>query len=185
MIRRLPLGGKAKLKIVRGGKPTEIVMSLESPPISDENVKRMTDTDLEFSARELSYTDRVNQQIPEGLQGVLLQKVETGGLASLGGLRGNDFVMSVDGKPTSTVAELKAGSSRSARTSRGGSCSSCGEAFTPCIARSSPTTDRPGNRSARPCATGHSREPTAPGGSRDSRPPGAVGSRLLSAKLTI
>ncbi len=108
MIRRLPLGGRAKLKIIRDGKPTEIVMSLEAPPISDENVKRMTDTDLEFSARELSYTDRVNQQIPEGLQGVLLQKVETGGLASLGGLRGNDFVISVGGKPTATVAELKA-----------------------------------------------------------------------------
>ena len=68
----------------------------------------MTDTDFEFSARELSYNDRINQQIPEGLQGVLLQKVETGGLASLGGLRGNDFVMSVGGKTTSNVAELKA-----------------------------------------------------------------------------
>jgi serine protease Do len=108
MIRRLPLGGKAKLKVVRGGKAAEIAMVLESPPVSDDNVKRMTDADFEFSARELSYTDRVDQQIPEGLQGVLLQKVETGGWASLGGLRGNDFIMSVGGKQTATVAELKA-----------------------------------------------------------------------------
>jgi S1-C subfamily serine protease len=108
MIRRLPLGGKAKLKIVRGGKPIEITMALEPPPISDDDVKQMTDTDFEFSARELSYTDRVNQQIPEGLQGVLLQKVETGGVASLGGLRGNDFVMSVDDKTISSVDDLKA-----------------------------------------------------------------------------
>jgi len=108
MIRRLQLGGKATLKIIRAGKPIEIVMALEAPPISDDNVKRMTDADFELSARELSYTDRVDQQIPEGLQGILLQKVETGGVASLGGLRGNDFLMSVGGKPTSTVAELKA-----------------------------------------------------------------------------
>jgi serine protease Do len=108
MIRRLSVGGKAKLKIVRAGKPVEIAMALESPPISDDDVKQMTDSDFEFSARELSYTDRVNQQIPEGLQGVLLQKVETGGVASLGGLRGNDFVMRVDGKTTSSVDELKA-----------------------------------------------------------------------------
>jgi serine protease Do len=108
MIRRLSVGGKAKLKLVRAGKPVEISMALESPPISDDNVKRMTDTDFEFSARELSYTDRIDQQIPEDLQGVLLQRVENGGLASLAGLRGNDFVMSVDGKTTSTVAELKA-----------------------------------------------------------------------------
>ena len=38
----------------------------------------------------------------------MLQRVENGGLASLAGLRGNDFVMSVAGKTTSTVAELKA-----------------------------------------------------------------------------
>jgi S1-C subfamily serine protease len=108
MIRRLQLGGKATMKIIRAGKPVEIVMALEAPPMSDDNVKRMTDADFELSARELSYTDRVDQQIPEGLQGILLQKVETGGVASLGGLRGNDFLMSVGGKPTSTVAELKA-----------------------------------------------------------------------------
>lgn len=107
MIRRLPLGGKAKLKVVRDGKPIEITMALEASPISDDNVKQMTDTDFEFSARELSYTDRNNQQIPENLKGVLLQKVEVGGVASLGGLRGNDFLMSVDGKTTATVEELK------------------------------------------------------------------------------
>ena len=39
---------------------------------------------------------------------MLLQKVENGGWASLGGLRGDDFVMSVNGKPTPTVADLKA-----------------------------------------------------------------------------
>ena len=108
MIRRLPLGGKAKLKIVRAGKPLEVVMALEASPVSDDNVKRLADAEFEFSARELSYTDRLNQQIPEGLQGVLLQKVETGGWASLGGLHGDDFIMSVDGKPTASVAALKA-----------------------------------------------------------------------------
>lgn len=108
MIRRLPLGGKAKLKLFRDGKPMEIVMSLEAPPINDDSLKQMTDSDFEFGARELSYTDRMNQQIPENLKGVLLQKVEVGGVASLGGLRGNDFLMSVDGKTTSTVEELKA-----------------------------------------------------------------------------
>ncbi len=107
LVRRLSVGDKAELKIVRDGKPLELEMALEAPPLTDENVKRLTDTDFEFTARELSYTDRVNRHLPDGLQGVLLQKVETGGWASLGRLRGDDFVMTVDGKPTPTIAELK------------------------------------------------------------------------------
>jgi serine protease Do len=108
MIRRLSLGDKADLKIIRDGKPITIAMTLEAPPLSDENVKRMTDTDFEMSARELSYNDRIDMQIPEGLEGILLQRVETGGWASLGGLHGNDFVMSIDGHSTPTVAAFKA-----------------------------------------------------------------------------
>jgi serine protease Do len=108
MVRRLSVGGKAALRIVRDGKPLDLQMALESPPVSDDDLKKLTDTDFEFGARELSYHDRVDRQIPEDLQGVLLQKVETGGWASLGGLHANDFLMSVDGKPTPTIDALKA-----------------------------------------------------------------------------
>jgi serine protease Do len=108
MIRRLAVGGEAKLSIVRDGKPMEIKMALESQPEADENVAKTTDVDFEFSASEPTWNDRLANRIPEGLQGVLLQKVEPGGWASLGGLRGQDFIMSVNGKPTATIAELKA-----------------------------------------------------------------------------
>ncbi len=108
IVRRLHVGDKAKLKIIRDGRPAEIAMTLEAPPVSDENVKRLADADFELNAREMSYTDRVNAQIPENLQGVMLQKVETGGWASLGGLRAGDFVMSVNGSSTANVADLKA-----------------------------------------------------------------------------
>lgn len=108
MIRRLPLGGTATLNIVREGKRLDVKMTLEAAPVSDENVKRWSDKDFEFTARELSYTDRVDMHIPEGIEGVLLQKVENGGWASLGGLHGEDFLMSINGKPVSNVADLKA-----------------------------------------------------------------------------
>ncbi|MEN6458988.1 MAG: PDZ domain-containing protein [Thermoguttaceae bacterium] len=108
VIRRLPLGGTAVLGIVRDGKRIELKMALEAPPVSDDNVKRWTDKDFEFTARELSYTDRLDMHIPDGVEGVLLQKVENGGWASLGGLHGEDFLMSINGKPISNVADLKA-----------------------------------------------------------------------------
>ena len=108
LIRRLRVGRKAALKMIRDGKPLEVTMVLEAPPPSDENVKRLKDADFEITARELSYMDRVTRHLPEDLQGVLLQKVETGGWASLGGLHVDDLVISIDGKPTPAISDLKA-----------------------------------------------------------------------------
>jgi serine protease Do len=107
LIRRLRVGGKAVLKIVRDGQPLEVAMALEASPPAAENAKRMKDLDFGIDARELSYMDRVRRHLPDDLQGVLLQKVEDGGWASLGGLRGGDIVISVDGRPTPALAELK------------------------------------------------------------------------------
>ena len=107
VVHRLSVGDKTTLKIYRQSKPLEVQMVLEAQPTPDDDVKKLTDDDFDFTAREPSYTDRVSKHIPETLQGVLVQKVERGGWAALGGLRGDDFIISVDGQPTPTVAELK------------------------------------------------------------------------------
>lgn len=107
MIRKMRVGDKAAFRIIRDGKPIEIAMTLEAPPVGDENVKKWNDTDFEFAVSELSYSGRVDKQIPEDLPGVLISKVENGGLASLGGLRPGDFLMSIDGKATANVDDLK------------------------------------------------------------------------------
>jgi serine protease Do len=107
MIRRLHVGGKAVLNLVRDGKPLELTLALEAPPVSDENVKSLTNPDFEFTAHELSYNDRVQRQLPENLQGVLVKKTEGGGWASLAGLHGGDVLMSINGGATPDIAALK------------------------------------------------------------------------------
>ncbi len=108
MIRRLRVGDRAKLKIIRDGKPLELEMALEAAPAGDKDAKSMTDANFEFAARELTYSDRIDRRLPDDFQGLLVEKVENGGWASLGGLRGGDLLISVAGKPTHNVAELKA-----------------------------------------------------------------------------
>ena len=107
LIRRLRVGRKAVLTMVRDGKPLEVTMVLEAAPPIAENAQRLKDVDFGIVARELSYMDRVSRRIPEDLEGVLLQTVETGGWASLGGLHGDDIVVKVDGKPTPAIADFQ------------------------------------------------------------------------------
>ena len=107
LIRRLRVGREAVLTMVRDGKPLEVTMVLEAAPPIAENAPRLKDVDFGIVARELSYMDRVSRHIPEDLQGVLLQTVESGGWASLGGLHGDDIVVKVDGKPTPALADFK------------------------------------------------------------------------------
>ena len=107
MVRRLHVGDKAVLKILRDGKPLELSMALEAPPASDEEIKSLTNPDFEFTAHELSYNDRIKGQFPEDLRGVLLKKTEGGGWASLAGLHTGDVLMSINGSSTPDIAALK------------------------------------------------------------------------------
>jgi len=107
MIRRLPLGKEAELEIIREGKSLKVNLPLEAPPATDEQAQQLVDLDFDFTARELTYRDRLNKRLPDDFQGLLLAKVENGGWAALGGLRGGDLLMSINGKPTSNIAALK------------------------------------------------------------------------------
>ncbi len=55
----------------------------------------------------MSYQDRIAQQLPDAVHGVIVTKVENGGWASLGGLRTDDILMEVDGKAIGSIDELK------------------------------------------------------------------------------
>ena len=66
-----------------------------------------TDADFEFCTRDLTYQDRLSQQLPAAVHGVIVTKVESGGWASLGGLRPDDILMEVDGKAIDSIDELK------------------------------------------------------------------------------
>jgi S1-C subfamily serine protease len=107
MIRRKSIGDEMAFDILRDGKPQTIKMKLEAPMQAATTPAAHTDVDFEFSTRDLTYQDRIVQQLPAALHGVIITKVENGGWASLGGLRTDDIVLEVDGKPIDSIDELK------------------------------------------------------------------------------
>jgi serine protease Do len=107
MLRRKSIGDEAAFDVLRDGKPLVVKMKLEAPAESAAGPGEHKDADFEFNARDLTYQDRISQQLPASLHGVIVTKVENGGWASLGGLRPDDIVLEVDGKLVASIDELK------------------------------------------------------------------------------
>ena len=73
---------------------------------------------LEFATRDVAFDDRVRLQLAPTSKGVLVESVVPSGWAALSGLRGDDLILQVDGKPVATVAELKAAREAAAGSGR-------------------------------------------------------------------
>jgi serine protease Do len=107
LIRRKSIGDEVAFEVLREGKPKSVKMKLEAPMQNATTPSSHTDADFEFSTRDLTYQDRIAQQLPSNVHGVIVTKVEGGGWASLGGLRPDDILMEVDGKAIDSIDELK------------------------------------------------------------------------------
>ncbi len=108
MIRRKRAGDKVDFTVLREGAKTTVTMTLEAPPTEEESLAQHKDTDFEFEVRELSYQDRQDADLPDDAKGLMVTNVEQGGWASLGGLRKQDILLTVQDQPTGDVEALKA-----------------------------------------------------------------------------
>ena len=108
MIRAYKLGAKAEFTVLRDGKPLAISAVLDEGPAQEHEMLTYEDLPLEFHARDLSLFDRVRRHLADNFQAVLLTQVESGGWASVGGLRGDDLVLSVDGQRITQIADIEA-----------------------------------------------------------------------------
>ena len=107
LIRRKSIGDEVAFDLMRDGKPKAVKMRLEAPMQATTTPRSHTDSDFEFSTHDLTYQDRIAQQLPSTVHGVIVTKVENGGWASLGGLRPDDILMEVDGMAIDSIDELK------------------------------------------------------------------------------
>ncbi len=108
LVRAYKPGSKAQFAVLRGGKPTTLTIALREGPRQENELRIYEDVTLEFRARDISYLDRVKRRWSKEEAGALVSQVDTGGWAAVGGLRAEDLIMSVDGKPVRTVQELEA-----------------------------------------------------------------------------
>ena len=107
-IEDLMIGEDVELDLIRAGEKTTLTVELEESPSSALDAKTAEDEDFEFKVRETTFLDRVRRKLPDGVEGVLVTEVTSGGWAEIAGLRVNDLLMTADGAPTTSVKEFKA-----------------------------------------------------------------------------
>ena len=70
-------------------------------------MKKYRYEDFEFTAREVSFFDRVEEQWSSDQRGVLVEDVQSGSWAELGSLYAGDLILEVDGQPTDNLDALR------------------------------------------------------------------------------
>jgi S1-C subfamily serine protease len=106
-IRGLEIGDVATLDLARGDRRLEVPVPLERTRLSKEEARRHDDNDFEISVRELTFFDRDEQRWAPEVRGVLIENVDPGGWAGLGGLRAGDLVLRIDGEPVRSLRSFR------------------------------------------------------------------------------
>jgi serine protease Do len=107
LIRQYKAGSEAELSGVRSGEPLKVTVALGKTPKPASDLAEYKDELFEFSARELSLNDRVNERLKDSQQGVRISSVSMGGWAALAGLGTGDVLFSVEGQSIDSIDALK------------------------------------------------------------------------------
>ncbi len=98
-VRGLDIDATAALTVLRDAETFEVPLVLERTRLTKEEARRHDDGDFEISVRELTFFDRDENRWDSEVRGVLVENVDPGGWAGLGGLRANDLVLRMQGMP--------------------------------------------------------------------------------------
>jgi len=108
LIRQYKIGTSAEFNIKREGKKQTIAVELGRSPRVRREMKEFEDLYFEFTVRDVTFMDRVDDEIEKEAGGVLVDDVKSGGWATLGGLYVNDLILAVNDTAIGSVDELAA-----------------------------------------------------------------------------
>ena len=107
LIRQYKVGTEIALSVRRGTEDLTIKVPLALSPEIISELDSFDCETLEFNSRDIGQSDRVSEKLPDDFKGVLITAITPAGWAALGGLSAGDMLVSIDGKPTDSIATLK------------------------------------------------------------------------------
>ncbi len=108
MIRQLRVGDRATFTGLRDGKDWALTMELGRMPPQEREQPRYRDDDFEFTARDVSFFDRVREEWPDDQPGAIVTEVKEGSWSAVGGLSTGDLLLAVGAAAVRDTASLEA-----------------------------------------------------------------------------
>ncbi len=107
LIRQYDIGKTVELTVLRDKAELKIPVELARSPRLQREMKKYRSDDFEFTARDVSFFDAVEQQWASDQKGALVETVKGGSWAELGSLTEGDLILEVDGHPVDRVDALR------------------------------------------------------------------------------
>lgn len=107
LIRQYREGDEVELTVLRDDEEQTIPVELPLSPRPAREMMRYEDPHFEFTARDITYMDRVDRKWDLDQEGVLVEEVRSGSWADLGELNTRDLIVSVNEEPVEDVEALQ------------------------------------------------------------------------------
>jgi serine protease Do len=107
LIRQYDVGKTVDLTVIRDKKQLKVPVELVRSPRLTREMKKYRNDDFDFTAREVSFFDSVDEQWNSTQRGALVEDVKSGSWAELGGLYAGDLIVEINGKPVNNLDDLK------------------------------------------------------------------------------
>jgi serine protease Do len=107
LIRAYRVGDTIELVGQRGTQPLKLSLKLDRQPKPASELPEYKDDRFEFTVREMSLRDRVDDRLEDNTPGLKVSAVQGAGWTALAGLSSGDVLLAVDGQPMDSVASLE------------------------------------------------------------------------------
>lgn len=107
LIRQYDIGKTVELIVLRDKAELKIPVELARSPRLQREMKKHRYDDFDFTARDVSFFDTVEEQWDSGQRGALVESVRGGSWAQLGSLTEGDLILEVNGRPVDSVDSLQ------------------------------------------------------------------------------
>jgi serine protease Do len=107
LIRQYDIGKTVELTVLRDKAELKIPVELARSPRLQREMKKYRNDEFDFTARDVSFFDTVEEQWPADQRGALVESVKSGSWAELGSLTDGDLILEVNGRTVDSVDALR------------------------------------------------------------------------------